>query len=413
MVENNLSPKMTSQRELENWISTYLEYTEDSESPEQLHYWTGMSVLSTALRRQAFMDRGTYKLYPNLYIIIVGDSGKIRKSVAMGIGVNLLLKAVPDISEYKGFMKGRMTPEGLVKYMNRNKLTMVDGKDILKQESHTLIFADELATFFGYDKLTASRLSILLTETYGCPDSYPHTIKSEDPIIVKNLYTNLLSGTDPRNLKVLPEDAVGGLLGRTIFVTANKRRKKLAWPKLGIETIREKLIVDLFRISNLKGEFVPTKAARQFFADWYDEFSDREFNDPRLDAFHERAHDTALKVAMLLSVSMGDDLIVNETHMRTGIQIIENQIDEFRQSMEWAGTSLYAQNRSKFIDILKRHKGVVARRAVQRAMELSSEEIRMLAKSLEDEGRIKIKKLPAGEVYEVTPEEALKWKENK
>lgn len=407
---------MTDNRECSNWIELYLDYTQESEAPEQLHFWTALSVLSGALKRQAFMARGTaYKLYPNLYTIVVGESGKIRKG-AMNIGIELLETAVPDIF----IMKGRMTPEGLIKNMGRTTTVetgkiKADGSPeiMIKEVSHTVIYSEELATLFGYDKMTASRLSILLTETFTCPTTYAHTTKGEGVLIVHNLYTTLLAATDPRNLKVLPEDAIGGFLGRTVFVTAKRKRKIQGWPDLGPVEMKEKLVIDLARISSLKGEFVPTTSARKFWTEWYEEFAEIEINDARLDAFHERAHDTALKIAMLLSVSVSNSLIVEEEHVRAGIKIIERQMKEFAQSMEWGSTTSYSQNRSKFLDILMRYNGLCPKRTIARAMDLTKDEIDMLVLSLEDEGRIDRVLNPKGDIIRINPDELKKIKEDK
>lgn len=388
-------------RNLADWLSSYLEYTDNQESPEQLHFWTGISILSAALRRRVYLDRGLYKLYPNTYVIIVGESAKIRKSVAMDTGISILKEAVPDIH----MAIGRATPEGLVKQMNR----VTTEPNLIKTESHIFIHADELATFFGFDKMAASRMAILLTQIYSAKAEYQHLTKGDAEIMLKNLYPTLLAGTDPRNLKVLPEEAVGGLLGRTIFVTAAKRRKKVAWPSINTKTtLRTDLIVDLARISSLQGEVVRTPEAENLFSEWYDKFSDMEITDPKLDAFHERAHDTALKIATLLSISQSNSLILERKHVEAGISIIEHQLSEFSRAMNWAGASLYAQNRAKFLDLLKRHKGTASRKTMMRGMGISSDDMTSLTISLVEEGAVSLLKVGTEIIVKLTPDEVAK-----
>jgi hypothetical protein len=399
-------------KESEDWISLYLKYTAESESPEKMHMWVGFALLAAALRRRVFLDRGTYKLYPNLYIVFVAESAKVRKSVCMETGIRLFEETAIDCPVFIG----RSTPEGLIKNLNRvvKEENPADPlHPILKQESHVFIYADELATFFGYDKQAASRMTILLTQTYSAPAVYRHTTKGDGSLFVHNNYPVLLAGTDPRNLKVLPEDAIGGLIGRTIFVTAAKRRRAIAWPELASIEIKNKLMAHLFRVSHLAGEFKITNEARSFWANWYEKFSEISSDDPRLDAFHERAHDTALKIAMLLSVAENLDMIIDLKHVVGGIDIIEKQLPEFSRIAAWSLVSQYAQNRAKTIDIIRRFGGICDRRTIMKSLSLNSEEMSLIENSLGEEGTIII--LAAGQnkrMYRLSPDEMAKYKDD-
>lgn len=393
-------------RALKDWLSSYLEFTEAHESPEKLHLWTGFSVLSTAMRRQAYMDRVFYKLYPNLYILIVAESARVRKSVAMEIGIRLLKEAIPDIA----VITGAMTPEGLIKHMNRTTVITVPDKPqtpIVRKDSHILIYADEVATLFSYDRTRASRMAILLTEIYSSKEEHPHTTSKEGQIFLYNLYPTLLAATDPRNLKVLPEESVGGLIGRLIFVTANQRRTRPAWPEYSPkqEKLWQSLMADLFRIAALKGVFNPTPEAKELFAKWYAAQGEIKIEDPRLDAFHERCHDTVLKLAMLISVSRGDDLVVTAEHMAGGIAFIEQQLPEFSRVVNWAGASVFQQNRAKFIDTLRRNGGLSTRKIVLKALGVSLDDLTSLEMTLTQEGTITAEIVGREMLYRLSPDE--------
>ena len=59
------------QRQLDDWLDSYLDFTTGNESPEKLHLWTALALLSAAVKRQIWMDRGFYKLYTNIYVLMV------------------------------------------------------------------------------------------------------------------------------------------------------------------------------------------------------------------------------------------------------------------------------------------------------------------------------------------------------
>ena len=393
-----------SERKLEDWLSSYLTYTERQESPEKLHFWVGLSVLSAALKRQVWMDRGYYKLYPNTYVLLVAESAMLRKSTAMDIGVKLVRDAVPDIH----YISGSMTPEGLMKHMNRIKIDKNEnGKPHVRYDSHIFIHADELAELFGFDRQRASRFTILLTKIYGAQTEHTHTLATEGQLLLRNLYPTLLAGTDPRNLKVLPEEAVAGLIGRLVFVTASEKRKAVAWPAPTEEDAARYLLLkeDLTTISQLKGEIIVKEDAHARFEDWYVKHSEVKEEDSRLDAFRERCHDTALKLAILLSISTSDSLVLTDSHMKRGIEYIEKQIPEFSRVANWAVSSTYAQNRARFIDILRRQGGVGMRRQLLKVLALSLEDVTILEASLEAEGTIKTRLTGKNVVYTLAKEE--------
>lgn len=395
-------------RLLSDWLESYLVYTQKQESPEKLHFWTGISLLSAALKRQVWMERVGYQLFTNTYVLFVAESAQVKKSTAIDIGIKLIRAAVPDLY----YISGSMTPEGLLKHLNRTNKVNENGHLTIAYDSHVLIHADELAELFGYDRQRASRFTILLTKIYGAQAEHTHTLATEGQLVLKNLYPTLLAATDPRNLKVLPEEAVGGLIGRMIFVTAQEPRAPIAWgpdpasrETREQELLYERLKSDLERISQLSGEMFLTPAARTYFATWYNKHAQTKQEDSRVDAFRARCHDTALKVAMLLSIAKHDKLVLDELYMARGIEYIERQIPEFGRVANWAVASTYAQNRARFIDTLRRQGGVGMRRQMLKLLALPLEDITILETSLEQEGTLTIQPAGGKMIYRLSKQE--------
>lgn len=391
-------------RALDDWIESYLTYTESQESPESFHFWTALVVLATALRRKVWLDRGwdDYLLYPNLYVLIVAESASTRKSQAIDMGLSVLKEAVPDIYT----ISDSATPEGIIKHLNRPVHTPgANGKVVMSTESNLLIHADELASLFSFDRNRASRMGILLTRVYRSPAQYKHTLANENQTIIKNPYFTLIAATAPQNFKVIPPESTGGLMGRLIIVTAKQRRSSVAWgPKISpkaqsgeeLGSLRKKLVADLYRISNLEGEIRPTAGAIKFFSEWYEKQIDIHYPDPNLDAFHARCHDTALQLAMLLSVAKSDDLVLREEHVAGGIAFIEKQLPEYSRLVQWVGVSDYAQNRAKLMDYIKRSGGYTSRKAILRFLAIPIAELDVLITSMIEEETLEMRKPGAG-----------------
>jgi len=355
-------------RVLGNWIKTYLDYTEKQESPETLHYWTAMSILATAVHRQLYLTRIKYRLYPNLYIVFIGASGKFRKSVAINIGLDLIDEADPRTLH----TADRMTPQGLVKFAARAHLTESNGKKEAHFDAACFIHVDELANFLTNDKNRASDMGILLTRLYECPPRYIDTTAGEGQRELRNVYFNLLAATAPQNLKVIPDDAVGGLLGRLILVAGKRSRPPVDWldPERVVyeAALRNDLVNDLRSITELKGEMFLTPAAKKRWSDWYVAQYNVDLEDPRMDAFQSRFHDLALKLAMLHTISLGDRLEIDEYAVTLGIRTVEDQLKSRGAILQMAGSSDYAQHRAKMLDVLQRAGGKITRKKLMRNM---------------------------------------------
>lgn len=380
---------MPDKRLCQDWLASYIELTKNLEAQESLHLWTGLTVLSAALRRQVYLDMDYGKVYPNLYVIIVAVSAKARKSAAMDTGRDLLIDALPDIRIHRD----SGTSQGLIKQLN-HKAQVIEG-DQIKEElrSNVAIFADEVANLFSYDKIRAAQMVIFLTRTYTCPNVYDHTTVRDSIVRLHNLYPTLLGGTDPRNLKVLPEDAIGGLTGRLLWVIESTRRSNNpGWRKkeesAAHDLLREALIHDLQRVSRLVGEFTAVPEARDFYDNWYTELSKKDFKDPETDAFYHRCHTTVLRLAQLFSVSNREDLIITLADIKNAITLIELQLPEVKRVTIWSGGSPYEQQRAKLIHYLQSSGGMATRRTTLKHLGMLAEEFDRVVATLVADGTL-------------------------
>src|SRR6266404_9563457 len=63
-----------------------------TESPEKFHWWSAATIISSTLKRSTWVDRVNWKLYPNLYVVLVGRPG-IGKGAAMNPVIAMLKEA--------------------------------------------------------------------------------------------------------------------------------------------------------------------------------------------------------------------------------------------------------------------------------------------------------------------------------
>ena len=309
-----------SVRQLDDWLTSYAEYTSEQESPSLFHFWVGTSVIASTMERRCYINRGYYTLFPNLYIVLIGASARVRKTSAISIGYEIFREA----NSKSVIVSQKTTPEAIISiFVEGYKERGVSGG---------VIVADELGVFLG-GQLKSMDLMQLLTKWYDCPKHFEYHTMMRGKEIMDCVYCNMIAGTTPQWLKdSMPPHAVGGgFTSRIIFVYQDKPEKLVAFPEItdAQKRMKVKLLHDLQSISKLKGQYKLTKGAREWYERWYmDVFRPETTPHMALDGYFGRKHDTLLKVAMCLSASKSGNLIVDEIELRMALKAL-NKNEQF------------------------------------------------------------------------------------
>lgn len=299
-------------RKLDNWLMSYKDYIIKHESPAIFHFWVAVQMIATALRRGVWINRGAYVVYPNQYVILVAKSGSCRKSVAMEIGLDLI-----DKVENTHILHERMTVEGLMDRLQR-VLVLPNGRVV--PDGSLLIHADELSNLFGKASYISDLLSFL-TAAYTSKAKLDFLTRSRSLTSVRNPCIGLLAGTTPDSMsEIFPSlTLVSGLIGRILLIVG-ERGERVSKPKLK-KSLRPDLVHDLIRISKLYGEMTVTKETEAAFDSWYNAFP--KDVSAELSTFYERKHDHVWKMAIIMSISESDEMIITHDHFLSAIQAVE------------------------------------------------------------------------------------------
>src|SRR3990167_5225044 len=152
-------------RNLNNWLKAWMEFTRDTESPDAYHFWVGATLISSMTKRQVYVDMNFFRIYPNLYTILVGPSGA-RKSAAADLGM-----ATAEAVGIKKF-SDKITGAALIRDLSEASEKRVDEKKgEVELCSPIMIYASELGVFMGPDAYGSGVIADL-TDLYGCPNKW-------------------------------------------------------------------------------------------------------------------------------------------------------------------------------------------------------------------------------------------------
>lgn len=358
-------------RELANWLDAYLEYTDNTESPVSYHTWCGLSVIAGALQRRVYLRWGIGQIiYPNLYIVLVGPSGRTRKGVSIGIAKDLL-RQVAGVTIAPESSSGRQV---MISTMKNANTTFEDPSDAGKVKYHCAVtaFSEELSVFLGQGDI--AYLSNL-TDWYDSKDEWEYETIGRGKDTLHGLCLNLMGGTAPDWLQsMIPHEAVGGgFTSRVIFVVEAEKRKLVpehVMTQREIE-LQGMLINDLERISKLSGEVTMTPEARDKYVQWYVEqdqltASGRPaVDDPRFAGYCERRATHIRKLMLVSSASRGDDLRIRAEDFDRSLELLESVEVNMHRTFGGFGRSRTSDVTEIVKEFIKKF-GTTTRKTVQR-----------------------------------------------
>lgn len=274
-------------------------------------------MIAAALQRKCSLNWGTFTLFPNMYIVLVGPSG-CRKGTAMGPGFSFIRKLGLRMAAEA------TTREALIKALKDcNDNTVI--KDVVHIHSSLTIFSQELTVFLGYNN---QQLMADLCDWFDCRDLWVYRTKNMGTDEIHGVWVNLIGATTPDLLaSTLPQDAIGGgLTARMIMIYETQKGKIVPLPRVTEEelTLAELLQSDLEKINLMGGEFQPTEDFINYWVEWYVYQSHNPpFDHPKFGGYLERRGMHVLKLSMICSASESNDMLITEKHLKRAIGLLE------------------------------------------------------------------------------------------
>ena len=340
-----------SSRILEDWLDSYVKLTDNSEPPQTYRLWCGISVIAACLKRKCVLNWGTLTLYPNMYIVLVGPSGRCRKGTAMNQGMYFLREMGIRLAAES------ITREALIRELKTSTDTQVDvSTGAMYLHSSLTIYSQELTVFLGYNNLS---LMADLTDWFDCRDTWTYRTKNQGTDEITGVWVNLIGATTPDLLQTtLPRDAIGGgLTSRMIFVYEQKKWKVVATPFLSKEEreLQKALKQDLEKISMMAGEFKVTSEFIDAYVPWYISYSEGKppFDDYRFSGYFERRPTHLLKLCMICCAARNSNMLIDKCDFDKALQIIVTTEKKMQYTFSGVGKSDTADIMERVIAVLK------------------------------------------------------------
>ncbi len=335
------------------FLEDYLVFTAGNETPELMHLWVGLSVLAGACEKRVWIDRGFFKIYPNLYVILVAPAGVCAKSTSMDLGGKLLKEAGYSILE------GSVLKEKIIIEMCQcQKEVPVDADTTFLHSSVTYI-SDELNVLLS----SGADMIKFLVDMWGKDDLYVYKTKHQGSFEIVNPYFNFLAAAVPQwfGPSLASDMASTGFLARCILVYEEKKRGKYPHPE--VTNAQWEARARCFQhICSLINFFGPLKISPKFekmFQSWYMEQDVSPLEDYRIASYLERRTKVhILKVSGLMALGDGRDHI-EEIDFKRALKVFQWTEKKLRTAFLIAGGNRLAPHVQRVKAILENQGGRV------------------------------------------------------
>lgn len=313
----------------DGWLGTYLDFTLLTEQPLGWHFWCGVTVLAAAARRNLYMDLGFEDvLFPNHYVFLVGGTG-LGKNQAINRATNVLARANRSMRLLRGCAQratdlriavmNEATAEGLVDYMAPGPVYLDPIKQMVERhESVGIIINSEAKSILGKDRRElAERLFTYLTDLYDGKPRVAVTRGSGEKTLAPAALSLILGSNLEWIITGISRSLIGGgFTGRCTFVHREERHRikyrdipRDYVPDPAVEEALADQLVQWMLAPSL--ECVFTKAAQEWWEDWYVRHKETPVPDASLVGWWERKpiHVASLAMVLLMSDLSGPNLL--------------------------------------------------------------------------------------------------------
>ena len=366
------------------WLDQILNSTRENEAPSRFFYWAALTSISAVVKKNVYLERFYYKLYPNIYTFIVAKSGMKK-----GIPVSLAKALVSKVNNTR-IISGRNSVQAIVRDLSKAFSTE---EGLVIKDAHGFLVSGELASFLIKDP---DALTILtdIYDTHSYEKEWTNSLKQSDREKLKSPCLCMLGATNEIHFNdAVPPNAIGGgFIARTFIIYADERGtvNPLTEKPTHIVDV-DSLAEYLNTIKDVKGVFNWSDDAKDLYENWYYKYVMETHNDPT--GTMERMPDQILKAAMLISLSESPNLILSKRNIEEALSVALECVAGVKQVTMGAGKSALAyQTKLVLRELIERpdHKTTRAKLLMKYWGELDSFDLDRIIETLLSAGAIEI-----------------------
>lgn len=373
------------------FVTDFVYYTRGYMTPTLACIWSALWLLSTVIKREAWVEWHPTGLFANLFVVIIGAAGRAKKTtVVTHVGLPILRafrSFIRDRNLYEmkeiGIIKDMTSPEALIDSMLPEKkpgddfyprdekgeyYRNPDGSVfVYRKTSETGIIVSELSTFLSTRSYTDSMASLML-DLYDCHLDWDVKTLARGKKTLRRMYTTFLAGTTVDGLRsAVPKAAKGdGFLSRTtmVYVPSSKRMYPVPHAAKGAPNQTEMAKRLAYIAEHTVGEYKLSDEAMDEYQIWYKWFYHQMEDNPAIEGAISRLDTTLLKTAFLIRASRygGPEKTIELQDLQDAISLIDATYASFPLLMSQLDEDSIINHTARVEMMIERHKEISRKR---------------------------------------------------
>ena len=285
-------------------LKDIIKLAENQEAADFSYLWAGLSCIAAQLARNVYIPFGNGKIYPNLYVMFVGDPGKRKSTAIKDLKKRIKAAGYQNICGDKVTMQKYLLDlagvgEGSIEDSNITEFNLgitLGTNDYVE----SYINQDEFSDFIGINNYP---FISLLGNFWDIDEPYVYRTKNGQSIEIPSPIVNILGATTPSQFNTIFPPAISeqGFLSRLIIVNIPESKRKIARPLPSDASVIEKVVDGLKAVRKLSGELVMSDAVWAKLEEIY--LSWKPVEDTRFAHYSTRRHTQLLKLCILSTCS--------------------------------------------------------------------------------------------------------------
>lgn len=285
-------------------LKDIIKLAENQEAADFSYLWAGLSCIAAQLARNVYIPFGNGKIYPNLYVMFVGDPGKRKSTAIKDLKKRIKAAGYQNICGDKVTMQKYLLDlagvgEGSIEDSNITEFNLgitLGANDYVE----SYINQDEFSDFIGINNYP---FISLLGNFWDIDEPYVYRTKNGQSIEIPSPIVNILGATTPSQFNTIFPPAISeqGFLSRLLIVNIPESKRKIARPLPSDASVVEKVVDGLKAVRKLSGELVMSDAVWDKLEEIY--LSWQPVEDTRFAHYSTRRHTQLLKLCILSTCS--------------------------------------------------------------------------------------------------------------
>lgn len=357
------------------WHESFYDCMEPhTDAPNNFITWSALSLIGATLKNNVYLKIGTYTLFPNQFIVLVAPPG-IGKGTAMNMVKGIIDETKPN--PLVNTLSDRITAERIIERIADGWQTApsIIGTQLAmgKVDHNVMLFSEELRVLLG-----ASEWMLTFLEVAWSQSTFDYQTKNKGSVSITSMCCSLLAASVPDFLRNVNHEAsmviTGGFSSRCLFIYAEAPSKDLPWPQPleqnpQSKALYDKLVIDLQEIAKLRGEFRVDTSARIRLENFLKKNRVEAMRDDSeaVANFRARIKAHVIKLAMVLSASRGDSMIISDFDMQNAIAEISKITLSLEKLFRGAGDAFDAVTTARIQAFIEKV-GQTTRSEIMRAL---------------------------------------------